>query len=201
MEQDLFRFVTDTTKENYLESREVVVRERSYDPYSDDLNILEQMLGDGMFEDVIAFNTLNTALSPRAHLMKRIALIEMEQADDADLQLLIAQKILECIDMTGDGSMEKPFIVTRISDEQDYLSYTGDEFEKQALLQPAGKFVDVITTTTGKELHFDITDCYNRMQVLHDQRTAAMQPLPTAPEDDVTEDEHIPAGKKWWKFW
>jgi hypothetical protein len=194
MDKDFFSFVTDTTKENFLAARAKVLADGEYDPYSDDLAKLEKLLDEGKWEEVAATGDINTLLSPRAHLIKQFACSKLDRADAAKAELILAHKILEGIDLTGDGTADYPYIITRVSDERDFLQYIDEQFAGQGLVDMGGKKMDVIRTAAGREIYFDITDCFSRMQVLMGQGRHGLEQLLGKPTN-------ARPTKKWWQFW
>lgn len=67
---------------------------------------------------------------------------------------------------TGDGTKAKPYVVSVTDDEYFILEVLKKKFESQALLRDGDRHLDLIKTTEGDELYFDISRPY---QNLHDQ--------------------------------
>ncbi|MCX6318500.1 MAG: hypothetical protein NTW29_14505 [Bacteroidetes bacterium] len=65
---------------------------------------------------------------------------------------MIAIKLMEGVSLTGDGSQEKPFLVTSVSDERDFLQLIEEKVESQCLLSVVGKHYDLLTTASGRLL-------------------------------------------------
>ena len=191
MTVDFFKFITETTKENFLASQQIVFSDETYNPYSDDLNILEQQLGNDEFEEVIEYVSVNILLSPRAHFCKHYALTELGDEEGAKAELILGQKILEAISLTGNGTKEMPYLITRMSDERDLLAYLDEEFASQSLVADNNRFYDLITTQSGNEIYFDITTSYSKMQNMVDDEEMDLSFLT---------GELVPE-KKWWQFW
>lgn len=134
MTEDFFKFIMETTKENFSKSQRDVFSNNEYNPYSEDLNYLEELLDEEKFQDAVEYNTVNILLSPRAHLYKNYALTQLKKEDGAKAEMIIALKILECISLTGIGTKDEPYVITRISDEKDFLNYLEEEFSSQSLV-------------------------------------------------------------------
>ena len=69
-------------------------------------------------------------------------------------------------------------------------------FESQALINDADKSYDCITTASGKNIYFDITDCFKKMAFQFSNREINM--------DNFLKDlkpEIIKKEKPWWKIW
>ena len=68
---------------------------------------------------------------------------------------------------TGDGSAKKPYLVSRVEDEYDVLSSAGKRSTRQGLRMDQGKSYDVIFTSDGGEVHFDVSDVFGSLQRRH----------------------------------
>lgn len=194
MTEDLFKFINDTTKENFISIQNAVISNSEYHPYSNDLSTVESMLDADKFEDVGDFYNINILLSPRAHLYKNYAFEKLNKENEAKSELILAQKIMEGLSLTGDGSKQSPYLVTRISDEKDMLSYFQEQFASQSLINDNSRYFDCITCQSGKDIYFDITTPYLKMQELMD--TGKIEtPFGSKTKNDIT------STKKWWEFW
>jgi hypothetical protein len=65
---------------------------------------------------------------------------------------------------TGDGSADKPYLVSRVSDEYDILRHTKKGMKGQSLRTKGDKSFDVIACQDGQELWFDITAVFGSMK-------------------------------------
>ena len=195
MENDFFKFIVEPSKENFLAARDTVVRHPDYEPYSDDLDVLEKLLDDGKYEEAAKFNNINLFLSARAHLYKKYANEKLGNEKDAKMEHILAMGIIDGIEMTGDGTLENPYWVLRVSDERDLMLLLEENFASQALSHQNGRSYDIITTVSGKTIYFDITDCYNRMTATYGsgKGSTVMQ--------ELEKMANKPSAKKWWQFW
>ncbi len=191
MTDDFFKFLSETTKENFLAVQQIVYSDESYNPYSEDLNILEEQLDNDEFEEVVKYVSVNILLSPRAHFYKNYAYTKLGNEDGANAELILGQKILEAISLTGNGTIEMPYRITRMSDERDLLAYMDETFASQSLVAENNRFYDLITTQSGNRIYFDISTSYTKMQNLVDDGEMDLSFLT---EETVNE-------KKWWQFW
>ncbi|WP_299619296.1 hypothetical protein [uncultured Tenacibaculum sp.] len=194
MTDNFFDFIMDTTCVNFTSSQKEVFDHSNYDPYSDDLNIIEEFLDKNELSKAIEYNSINLILSPRAHLYKNFALDKMNNQKGAQAELIFAQKIMEGISLTGNGTKEMPYIVTRISDEKDMLRYFQEEFKSQSLVKNENKIFDLIQCQSGKKIYFDITRPYLKMQELMNNGKIESPLLKMISENKVQQ-------KKWWEFW
>jgi len=187
MDRNFFDFVANPDKEHFLRSRSIVITDSEYDPYSDDLSNLGKLLDEGKFDEVSTYNNVNVLLSPRAHLYKAYAFNKKGMQAEEKAESILASQILENITLTGNGSKELPYIITRIDDEKDVLAYIEEQFMMQALVKDNGRFYDLLTTQNGKKVYFDITDCYAKISGLS--------------LDDLLGGIADEPKRKWWKLW
>jgi len=192
-QETVFDFVADPTKENFLKSRELIVTNPDYDAYSDDLDIMEQLFENKEYEKLNYYVTINVLLSPRAHFIKYLSLKESGNMKAAESVMFICVNILRCIEKTGDGTLQNPYIVIRVSDEKDFLQFhLKKKHTQQRLIQNEDKYLDVLTLEDGSELYFDITDAYKTVS-----RSFAKSKSELKKEEK--EEEKLPK-KKWWNF-
>jgi hypothetical protein len=194
MTDTFFDFLMNTTNENFTASQNEIFKNSQYNPYSDDLSVIEGFLDQNDLTKAVQYNNVNVILSPRAHLYKNYAFEKLNQPKEAQAELIFAQKIMEGISLTGNGTKKKPYIVTRITDERDMLSYFQEEFVSQRLMHDDNTTFDVIQCKSGRELYFDITTPYTKMQDLMNNGRIE-NPLQNMSNQKPQQK------KKWWQFW
>lgn len=187
MDRNFFDFVANPDKEHFLRSRHIVITDSKYNPYSDDLSNLGKLLDEGKFDEVSTYNNVNVLLRPMAHLYKAYAFNKMGMEAEEKAESILASQILENITLTGNGSKELPYIITRIDDEKDVLAYIEEQFMMQALVKDNERFYDCLTTQNGKKVYFNITDCYAKISGL------SLEDLLGGIADE--------SKRKWWKLW
>ncbi|MGN7709190.1 hypothetical protein [Chryseobacterium sp. 22543] len=189
--EKVFEFLTDPTKETFLKCRELVINDPEYDPYSEDIENIQNLLNEGKFEEVIPYVNVNILLSPRAHIYKCFAYKELGDEKGKNIEMTIAQIIFECLEKTGDGTKDPPYIITRISDERDLIRHHLNKQDvSQNLVKDGDKIMDALTLDDGTLLYFDIKDPYQRLAFSFSKRN----------EQAESKDEEKPQKKKWWKF-
>lgn len=186
---DFFSFVENTTKDSFQKAQSSVFQNEAFDAYSRDLDKLTDFIDNGNLKEAVEFDTINTILSPRAHLYKAYCYKKLEDERGENGERFLAIKIMEGISLTGNGTEKEPYVVTYITDERDFLSYIEEEFASQSLLNRGGKLYDVISTLSGKEIYFDISIPYMKMK----DKMDGMK------ENSNNSSNKNP--KKWWKFW
>lgn len=196
MKEQFINFIQKPTKASFLELRTFIINHDDYEPYSEDIRNINNLLHQNNFKEVVLYGNINVLLSPRAHMYKSFAFRKLNDEKGAELEAQIGQTILEGIAFTGNGTLEQPYLVTRIDDERDFLTYLEEVFESQALINDADKSYDCITTASGKNIYFDITDCFKKMAFQFSNREINM--------DNFLKDlkpEIIKKEKPWWKIW
>jgi hypothetical protein len=188
--EKVFEFLANPTKETFLKCRELVINDPEYDPYSEDLENIQNLLNERKFEEVIQYVNVNILLSPRAHIYKYFAYKELGDEKGRSIEMTIAQIIFECLEKTGDGTKEFPYMITRISDERDLVRHHLNKQDvSQNLVKDGDKIMDALTLDDGTQLYFDIKDPYQRLAFSFSKRN----------EQAESKDEEKPH-KKWWKF-
>jgi uncharacterized protein DUF4919 len=166
MRDAFIQLIEAPTQENYLRIREMVLAHESYQPYSEDLSDIGDLVEKGEFQkaqDELAAAMPNLLLSPRAHIFLSIIAREAGSEDAAKMEGHVACACAEGIMATGDGSEEMPYVVVRTSDEYDLIEYLDAEMTGQRLTHKDDQHFDVLTTKDGRELWFDITVPYAKM--------------------------------------
>ncbi|MDR3023737.1 DUF4919 domain-containing protein [Chryseobacterium sp.] len=189
--EKVFEFLTDPTKETFLKCRELVINDPDYDPYSEDIENIQDLLNEGKFEEVVQYVNVNILLSPRAHIYKYFAYKELGDEKGKNIEMTIAQIIFECLEKTGDGTKDFPYIITRISDERDLVRHHLNKQDiSQNLVKDGDKIMDALTLDDGTQLYFDIKDPYQRLAFSFSKRN----------EQAESKEEEKHYKKKWWKF-
>lgn len=157
-------FLQAPTQETFLNVRHAVLADEQFDPYTDAIDGVPKMMEAGELEQALEVmkNALfpHIVLSPGAHLNIAFILHKLGREKDAAFEHHISQLLQKAIEETGDGTEGRPYLVTRTSDEYDYLFAHELEAKTQALAKsPDGaREYDVLTTTTGQQIWFDVTD-------------------------------------------
>jgi hypothetical protein len=153
--------IASPSRESYLNARELVIEDESYDAYSSDLNEIGRLLEQRRFEEAertLRSSMPNLLLSPRVHLYAAAVARELGDEERAQLETQWASACAEGILATGDGSLDKAHIVCRVTDEYDVLQYLGKERQSQTLHEIGDRRLDRVVTRDGVEMWFDVTD-------------------------------------------
>ncbi|MCA9163490.1 MAG: hypothetical protein KDA62_10945 [Planctomycetales bacterium] len=102
------------------------------------------------------------SLSPALHdLAARVASAAADH-DDLELERFMFSSCLDGILDTGDGSHERPYLVTYLSDEYDVLAALRQRACRQQTNETNQGLVDEITCDDGSTVCFDVTDLLRR---------------------------------------
>ena len=167
MQELLFQFVQAPNQENFLSIRSALIEFDGYDPYSDEMNEVDSLIGSEKWDD--AKEALNAAmpnliLSPRAHLAISFVAGKLGNETAQKVEGFLAVTCCQGIVDSGDGTQESPYLVTRTSDEHDVLKYLQKEFAGQALVEADGKTFDLVSCKDDTQIWFDISDCFAKLK-------------------------------------
>lgn len=189
--EKIFEFLTDPTRDTFLKCREIVINNPEYDPYSDDTGNMQDLLNGGKFEEVVKYVNINILLSPSAHIYKYFAYKELGNEKARNIEMMIVQTLFECLEKTGDGTKDSPYIVTRISDERDLVRHHFNKQDvSQRLVKDGDQILDVLRLDDGTELYFDIKTLYQRLAFSFNKRN----------KEIGSKGEENNKKKRWWNF-
>jgi len=160
-------FIEKPNRENYLALHKKVVSHPDYNPYSRDLDEIEDLHEKGKFAEArkkIRESMPNLLLSPRAHLIAGMAAGKMNDDEAMRREGTFWIRCIDGILATGDGTEERPYLVTAVSDEYDVLRRLGKVSKSQGIQSHEGKHFDVIFCTDGSHIWFDITHAFNHIR-------------------------------------
>ena len=154
----LAEFCTSHTQEHYLYLRQQMIDSPEYDPYSADMERADQLLSEGKWQDAhryILSLLPNWLTSPGVHF--RIAFVHRKlcKADQEQFEGSLAIWLMEAILATGDGTREKPYLVSRVEDEYDVLEHFGLKRTRQLCVEEETRVLDVLECDNGRSLWFD----------------------------------------------
>lgn len=141
------RFIDNASVQTYATLREVVMRAENYDPMADLSASLSSIAGGDHFATVNAVGELMPGffLNPTAHAVMGNSLESLGQSQSARLERYLADVLLQMLLSAGDGSYDRPFVVTSIADEYDVLAAVELQPESQQLVKHDLKYFDVVS--------------------------------------------------------
>jgi len=153
--------VEKPTSANFQAVRGFLVADPMYNPYSDDMTQLKNLLDDGKNQEVIALlvkSQPNLLLSPRAHRLAAEAAVRIGDKNLAARETDFATRCEDGIQATGDGSESHPFLVARMSDEVDLLAAKFEtRIDNQGLIFRDNQKYDRVLAKDGKTYWFDVS--------------------------------------------
>jgi hypothetical protein len=158
MVEDLQAFLRESTPANFRRLRLAVLADPGYNGRSNQLNELGRLCSARQFAKAreLAGSMMPCwLLSPRAHFLAGYAARETGDDDEAELAGLLMHACLRGILASGDGTPNRPYLVTHVSDEYDVIDALGQSVRTQTLAEANGRYCDVITCHDGRELWFD----------------------------------------------
>lgn len=162
MKELFVAYLEEPTLENFLALRSAVMADEKYNPYSSELDGIDELFEredyQGVLERIHEALFPNHILSPDAHFTLSFAHHQLGDENAADAEGMLAVVLLKGLELTGDGSREKPILVARVSDEYDYLRANKLTLAQQSLMGIGDREYDVINTEERGEVWFDITE-------------------------------------------
>jgi hypothetical protein len=168
MQKILLIYLKNPTLANFLALRSAHLDQEGLDPYSGKLIPVSKHLSAGKYREAAELISKHLIpdyiMSAGTHLELAVAQKGLGLPDKAEFERFLAQRLVIGIEMTGQGSEARPFLVTRTSDEYDFLIYRKQTPSIQSLVESRGRRLDRIETQSGEVFWFDITEVYALMQ-------------------------------------
>ncbi|MFT3786253.1 MAG: hypothetical protein QM770_08815 [Tepidisphaeraceae bacterium] len=164
MREQLTAYLSNPSPATYAALRKRVVSDPAWQPYGTDLQQLRDAIDAKQYD--VALQRFQSApvsllLCPEAHVLASRALDAKGDALGADVERMLGSVFLAGIRGTGNGSLEKPFVVSRIEDERAVLGVLSKKTTTQMLVHTeTGRHLDVWQCEDGSQVHFDITDVF-----------------------------------------
>jgi len=160
-------FLEEPTPQNYLAARRALVTSPAYDPYAQGLSEAEELVNTRRWVDAlkkISEVMPNFHLTPRIHYLASLAAEAQDDKAAVQRHTFAYERCLRGLLETGEGTEEKPYLVTRVEDEYDMLVHLEKEPAGQGLVSRNGKHFDVMRCTDGTEIWFDVSDAFSSLQ-------------------------------------
>jgi hypothetical protein len=168
MQKVLLTYLKNPTLAHFLALRSAHLAQEGLDPYSGTLNPVGKHLAEGKFREASALISRHLIpdylMSAGAHLELAVAQNGLGLPDKAEFERFLALQLVVGIEMTGQGTEKRPFLVTRTSDEHDLLIYRKQTPTMQSVLESAGRRLDRIEVQSGEVFWFDITEIHALMR-------------------------------------
>ncbi|TWT39475.1 hypothetical protein [Blastopirellula retiformator] len=163
---DVYRnYLEAPNSQGFAQLQAEVAAEPDFDPQGGFVFELEAACQRGDFRETYWRTTempFAWVASPAAHFFAGVAANEMGCYGEAELERFLFRSMLEGLLATGDGSLDAPYRITHLSDENDLLAYfsitqgTSPDGAQQ-LVRKGDRLIDVIHGDDDQSLHFDVT--------------------------------------------
>ncbi len=160
MDDPFLVFLRDPTAENFLAVRQEVITHADYSFYSDGLDQLTELCEQQFYEEVpdhLRTMMPNWLLTPRVHMYAAMAADARGDTDEAELERLTAYACLQGIRASGDGTHQKPYLVTHSADEDDLMEFLQWALVERDLIEEGDRILDCVRCQSGREVWFDIS--------------------------------------------
>lgn len=168
MQQLLLTYLKDPNPGTFLVLRSAHLAQEGLNPYSGSLDPVSKLLASGAYEEaarLISRHLIpNYLLSAGTHLELAYAYAELGRKDKANFERFLATQLVLGIEMTGQGTEKMPFLVTRTSDEYDYLIFRKHTPLAQEVVEKRGRRLDRIETKGREVFWFDITEIHGILE-------------------------------------
>jgi hypothetical protein len=165
--KSFFEFVENPSGEHYRAILEKLAAGSDYRPYAGQIEQIQGLLDSEEYEkayEACQRSKGTLLLSPELHMLAGYAARKLGDEETFDLERVITSACVRGILDTGDGTKEKPFIVSVPGDEYFVLEVFKKKYGSQALICDGDRYVDLIKTTECDEIYFDITKPYLNLQ-------------------------------------
>ena len=160
-------FVENPSGALFLGILEELAAGPDYRPYARQIEQIHGFLDSEEYEKAFEACQLSGGtllLSPEVHMLAGYAARKLGDEELFNMERAITAACIRGILDTGDGTKENPYVVPVTSDEYFILEILEKKFESQALLKDGDRHLDLMRTTEGDELYFDISRPYENLQ-------------------------------------
>ena len=161
MYQEFARFLELPGRATFLAARAAWLQQKVSPLTPEELQSAADLLAAhdaaAVIEKVHGWNS-RAAFSPRAHYFAGEAHVLLGELEQAEVERLAFSACLQGILSTGDGTRQKPYLISQIPDEYDVLKLLGLTCQKQRLVQRGRRSCDVLTCQDGTSVWFNISD-------------------------------------------
>jgi hypothetical protein len=161
------KFVENPTGAQYRELLDELTAGPDYRPYARQIEQIHGLLDAEEYEKAFQACQLSSRtllLSPEVHMLAGFAARELGDEERFEIERVVTAACVRGILDTGDGTMEKPYVVSVTSDEHLVLEVLKKTYGSQELVRDGDRFLDLVRTTDGEEVYFDITSPYLNLQ-------------------------------------
>jgi hypothetical protein len=144
----------------FLQQRERLITGKLFQGISSCYAEMQSSFKSGQWENVITeyrSNTHTLKLSSSSHKMLSMAHLKLGDTKMATQEERQSEYLLTQLLATGNGTLDEPYLICTMSDEQDILRQLGLESFNQKSTRHNGKMLHIIEVENGTEIAFDVT--------------------------------------------
>jgi hypothetical protein len=159
-------YLADSSPDNYRKLRELVTHDKAYHAASTGLEDVGMLVEYGRFSDArerLRAMTPGWLLSPKAHALAATVARHLGDQETERRETALYHRCIEGIMGTGDGTRERPYLVTHAGDDYDLIDYLGRRPGRQSLEDEAGRSLERIECEDRSEFWFDLTELHARL--------------------------------------
>ncbi|WP_372367006.1 hypothetical protein [Candidatus Uabimicrobium sp. HlEnr_7] len=155
--------------ESFVKLRTLILKDADYNFYKDTTTQLVEWLDLEEYQKIVdqCKNAgVNEILCPGFHKYIGIALKRQGNLEGFKAETAIYSYCIKMILQCGEGTLQKPYQVLRISDEYEVMKILQKQMAKQSLISQNDKHYDMIECTDGSILYFDVSVSKNSVDNL-----------------------------------
>jgi len=164
-------FLDDRSVNTYLHFRAEFKKSKYFNPQNNDIEKVKQMLANQQYEQVLQDKELlkRNIVSICMHKMRGFAQKQMGNEELAIEDMAMASMLLVCIEGTGDGTIDRPFLVLLQEDEKECLKSRGlTAVSKKLKTIGEGekmRYIEEVYCNEGTYLYFDVTSLHKKPSI------------------------------------
>lgn len=158
-------YLADPTPASLAELRRAVRSARNFQPDLAVEEVIHPLMEQGSYDAAVTAlqNLMPGAMfSPSVHAALAEALTGAGRRDAARRELSLARAAIRSILSTGDGTVERPWSVLRVSDEYDVLRALEKAPRQQSVDRHGDRYLDHHACADGSDVYFDVTALFPR---------------------------------------
>ena len=167
MKDKIASYLNEPTAEKYAELRSILLGSSTYQPGSTSIHKFWDHIEAGRLQEASALADeirQNYLLSPLAHTALAALAEKLGDRGQMQVEQVFTLRCRESLLETGDGTLEKPYRVTRVDDIYSVLAAKRARLKHLTCRLSGSRLLDEVTTDQGT-LFFDVTapfEAYSR---------------------------------------
>lgn len=160
MQELIVNFLKNPGLETYFPLRDAAIQLPEFNPSlpTRSQNVFA-MIEQGQLDEALAIlreRMPGEILSPALHVGLGAVAAKKGEKNSAELEFHFANSLRQALLATGDGSLEKPYIVSRVAEAYGIIGWLEATPREYSMTFAGGKLLDVIDTNELGEVYFDV---------------------------------------------